>query len=147
MGLREVDNVEEAARLLSQGWVLRSTHTVSKIVYVLEKISPQPQEVQEKESKTLKEILDVPSQVHPPMEQEQTPSYDILPWKDYPSGKGSWVFSSPEKYPNLGEEARKALETLKRELDLKGTLEDNMYTYSFSTDPSFIRRVPKEKKS
>jgi len=155
MELREVDNVEEASKLLSQGWVLRSTHTVSKIVYVLEKPSSPVQEVQEKseqekkeaeESRTLKEILEIPSQ---PQSQEQSPtvSYDILPWKEYPSGKGFWVFSDPAKYSNLSEEARKALETLRRELESNKSLEDSAYVYMFSTDPTFIKRVPKEKKA
>jgi len=152
MELREVDNVEEASKLLSQGWVLRSTHTVSKIVYVLEKPSSPVQEKSEQEkkeaeeSRTLKEILEIPSQPQP-QGQSPTASYDILPWKEYPSGKGFWVFSDPAKYPNLSEEARKALETLRRELESNKSLEDSAYVYMFSTDPTFIKRVPKEKKA
>jgi len=152
MELREVDNVEEASKLLSQGWVLRSTHTVSKIVYVLEKPSSPVQEKSEQEkkeaeeSRTLKEILEISSQPQP-QGQSPTVSYDILPWKEYPSGKGFWVFSDPAKYPNLSEEARKALETLRRELESNKSLEDSAYVYMFSTDPTFIKRVPKEKKA
>ena len=129
--IKEVYTVEEANKLLKEGWELLRSTEKTVTVYILGMVGPVPS-VRERPQKR-EEVID-PSVL------------ENLPWSFYKgSNVAGWIFADPNSPKNKGHEA--LIQLLREEMDKRGgTVQIGKLIYSYSGPPEdpkmFISRRP-----